>query len=139
MGDDDKALNTANKSLEIAQSPKINNYFFIIYFQKFIAEIYMRKGDLTAAKMYLEKALMLAKQYNLRYQLIELYIAYAKYMEAFMSSKKTYSSEYIKVTSEMYTKALNLAKELKLNNLIEFTTRERSSFKTFCQLNSIEL
>lgn len=139
MGDDDKALNTANKSLEIAQSPKINNYFFIIYFQKFIAEIYMRKGDLTATKMYLEKALMLAKQYNLRYQLIELYIAYAKYMEAFMSSKKTYSSEYIKVTSEMYTKALNLAKELKLNNLIEFTTRERSSFKTFCQLNSIEL
>ncbi len=138
-GDDDKALNTATKSLEIAQSPKINNYFFIIYFQKFIAEIYMRKGDLTAAKMYLEKAIMLAKQYNLRYQLIELYIAYGKYMEAFMSSKKTYSSEYIKLTSEMYTKALNLAKELRLNNLIELTTRERSSFKTFCQLNSIEL
>ena len=138
-GDIDKALNTATKSLEIAQSPKINNFFFIIYFQKFIAEIYQTKGDLIAVKMYLEKAIMLAKQYELKYQLINLYIAYGKYMEEYMSAKQTYSTEYIKLTTEMYNKAVILAKELRLSNLIEKATKERSSFKTYCQLNSIEV
>ncbi len=139
MGDIEKALNTAVKSLEIAQSPKINNYLFIIYFQKFLAEIYLRKGDLTAAKMYLEKSVMIAKQFDLKYQLIELYIAYGEYMEEFMKVNNSYSSEYIKLTGDMYNKALLLSKELKLANMKEIALRVRSEFKTFCQLNSIEI
>ena len=139
MGEEEKALNTATKSLEIAQSPKINNYFFIIYFQKYLAEIYQRKGDLVAAKMYLEKSIMLAKQHDLKYQLIELYIAYAKYIEEVMKVKHIYSSENVKTASEMYNKAVLTAKELRLANMIDIANRERSSFKTFCQLNSIEI
>lgn len=137
MGDDDKALNTATKSLEIAQSPKINNYFFIIYFQKFISDIYLRKGDFTAAKMYLEKAIMLAKQFELKYQIIELYIAYGNYMEEFMRVTHNYSSNNIALTTDLYAKALTAAKELRLINLIERVNKERNEFKTFCQLNSI--
>ena len=138
-GDDDKALSTASKSLEIAQSPKINNYFFIIYFQKFLAEIYLKKGDLTAAKMYLEKSIMVAKQFELKYQLVELYISYGKYIEEVMKSKHIYSSENIKNALDMYNKALTAAKELHLQNMIETASRERAAFKTFCQLNSIEI
>ena len=137
MGDDEKALSTATKSLEIAQSPKINNYFFIIYFQKHIADIYLKKGDFTAAKMYLEKAIMLAKQFELKYQVIELYVAYGNYMEEFMKVTHNYSSTNVSNTLEMYEKALLAAKELKLNNLIECVNRAKSDFKTFCQLNSI--
>ncbi len=135
--DDEKALTTATKSLEIAQSPKINNYFFIIYFQKYIAEIYLRKGDFTAAKMYLEQAIMLAKQYNLKYQIIELYIAYGNYMEDFMRVTHNYSSSNVEVTTDMYNKALNYARELRLNNMVDKVNREKNDFKTFCQLNSI--
>ena len=135
--DDDKALSTATKSLEIAQSPKINNYFFIIYFQKYIADIYLKKGDFTAAKMYLEKAIMLAKQFELKYQIIELYIAYGNYMEEFMKVTHNYSSINVSNTIEMYEKALVAAKELRLNNLIDKVNRAKSDFKTFCQLNSI--
>ena len=135
--DDDKALSTATKSLEIAQSPKINNYFFIIYFQKYIADIYLKKGDFTAAKMYLEKAIMLAKQFELKYQVIELYVAYGNYMEEFMRVTHNYSSINVSNTAEMYEKALVAAKELKLSNLIDRVNREKSDFKTFCQLNSI--
>lgn len=137
MEDDDKALNTATKSLEIAQSPKINNYFFIIYFQKYISDIYLRKGDFTAAKMYLEKAIMLAKQFELKYQIIELYIAYGNYMEEFMRVTHNYSSNNIALTSDLYAKAMTAAKELRLINLIERVNKERNEFKTFCQLNSI--
>ncbi len=139
MGDDEKAFSTASKSLEIAQSSKINNNFFIILFQKYLAEIYIRKEDFTAAKMYLEKSLMLAKQFNLKYQLILLYVSYAKYLEELMKYKHIYSSENINMTIDMYNNAVNMSKELHLSNLIEYTTRERSSFKTFCQLHSIEI
>ncbi|MBQ8886901.1 MAG: zinc ribbon domain-containing protein [Candidatus Gastranaerophilales bacterium] len=139
MGDDEKAMNTAIKSLEIAQSPKINNYFFIIYFQKYLAEIYLRRGDFVATKMYLEQAIGLAKQHELKYQQIELYLVYAKYVEELMKAKHIYSADNVKTTSEMYNKALLLAKELRLNNMIELVTREKSEFKTFCQLNSINV
>ena len=136
-GDIDKALNTATKALEIAQSPKINNFFFIIYFQQFLAKIYLIKGDLIAVKMYLEKTIMIAKKYNLKYQLANLYIDYAKYMEEYMNSNQTFNDEYIKITTDLYSKAVLLAKELQISPLIEKAVKENSSFKTFCQLNSI--
>lgn len=138
-GDDEKALTTATKSLEIAQSPKINNYIFIIYFQKILSEIYLRKGDLTAAKMYIEKSVMIAKQFDLKYQLTELYLSYGSYMQELMRLSKNYSPTNISLTKELYNKAVLSAKELKLENLIERTIRERSDFKAFCQLNNIEM
>lgn len=138
-GDDEKALTTATKSLEIAQSPKINNYIFTIYFQKILSEIYLRKGDLTAAKMYIEKSVVIAKQFNLKYQLIELYLSYGEYMQELMRLSKNYSPQNVSLTSELYNKAVLAAKELKLENLTEKTVRARSDFKAFCQLNNVEV
>ena len=135
--DIEKALTTATKALEIAQSPKINNYFFAIYFQSYLADIYMIKGDLIAAKMYIEKALMIAKQQNLKYQMIDLYIQYGKYMKEFMSSSQNYSDENINLTSDIYNKGVSLSRELNVQYLIDKSTRERSAFKTYCQLKSI--
>ncbi len=137
MGDDDKALSTASKSLEIAQSPKINNYFFIIYFQKLIAEIYMRKGDFSAAKMYFEKAVTLAKQFELKYQVAELYMAYGLYMEEFMKVNSSFTEENMQTTAQMYDKALAVSKELRLNNLIEKASKLKNEFKTSSRLNSV--
>ncbi len=137
--DIDKALSTASKALEIAQSPKINNFFFIIYFEKFLAEIYMIKGDLIAVKMYLEKAVMLAKQQNLKYQLAILYLDYGKYMEEYMNENQSYTSENVKLTNDVYNKSVDIAKDLNIGCLIDETTRERSAFKTYCQLKAIEV
>ncbi|MBR1942957.1 hypothetical protein IJ843_04410 [bacterium] len=138
-GDTDRALSIAGKSLEIAQDPKINNYFFIICFQKYIAEIYSKKADFAATKMYLEKSIIIAKQFNLKYQLIELYVAYAQYIQELMKDKKIYGKENIDIVHDMYKKAVSLSRELALQNMIEYATREYSSFKTYCQLNSIEI
>ena len=99
----------------------------------------MRKGDFTAAKMYLEKAIMIAKQFELKYQQIELYIAYGNYMEEFMRVTHNYASHHVALTMDMYTKAMTAAKELRLNNMIDTVSRERTEFKTFCQLNSINI
>ena len=135
----DKALKTATKSLDIAQSSKINNYIFVVYFQKFMAEIYLKKADYIAAKMYLEKSIVIAKQFELKYQLIELYVEYAKYVQELMKSKKIYSKDNLDTVHEMYKKAIDTAKELALHNMLEYANKEYSSFKTYCQLNSIEV
>lgn len=138
-GDVDKAQENAVRSLAIAQSPKINNYLFTIYFQKLLAEIYLDKGDFAAVKMYLEKSIVIAKQFNLKYQLIGLYIDYAKYMQAMMKSMKIYSTVNVTVVNDAYQKAVLLAKETAIQSIIESALKEYSGFKTFCQLNSIEL
>lgn len=137
--DIENALNTATKALEIAQSSKINNYFFILYFQKYIAEIYEKKQDFIAAKMYLEKAILIAKQFNLTYQLIELYMSYAKYIENVMKSTQSYTTENTNIVIDMYNKAYDYAQELNLDDMTEKASRERSAFKTFCQLHSVEV
>ena len=50
-----------------------------------------------------------------------------------------YASNHVALTLDMYTKAATAAKELRLNNLIDTVSRERNEFKTFCQLNSINI
>ncbi len=139
MGDDEKALNTATKSLEIAQSSKINNYLFIIYLQKCIAELYLRKNDITAAKMYIEKSIILAKKNDLNYQLTELYISYAECLQEAMREEKSYSSENVNIIMQMYEKAITTAQEYRLTVLRTKALKVKNEFKTFCQLNSLSL
>ena len=56
-----------------------------------------------------------------------------------MKTNQTYSEEHVKLTLDMYNKALAIAKELKIAHLIEKTNKEHNNFKRYCQLNSIEI
>ena len=134
---DDTALSTALKSLEIAQSPKINNFIFTIYFQKCLAEIYLGKQDYNSVKMYLEQAIVLAKQQDLKYQLVELYITYGDFMQEFMKSSNDYTETNVNMIVEMYENANIIARELDIECLIEKTQRYQNEFKVFRQLKSI--
>ena len=138
-GSFDMALTTATKAFDVSQSPKINNSFFGIYFQKLIAEIYLLKNDLLAVKMYLEKALTLAEANNIKFLLALIYIDYGKYMEEYMKSKQAYDKEQVKQTFEYYEKAFNIARELGNKSIKEKAAKARISFKTFCQLSGINL
>ncbi len=135
----DKALDIANKALDVAQNPKINNYSFAINLQKFIAEIYMIKGDLDATKMYIEKALLTAKQLGSKYSQVDLYLAFAKYYEESISMKPVNKSEKAMQAIKMYEYAKSIAIEIDLENLIAQVSKERAAFKTYCQLNSISV
>ena len=135
----DKALDIASKALEVAQNPKINNYNSMVYLQKFIAEVFIIKGDLDATKMYLEKALLIAKQFGLKYAQVELYLAFAKYLEELLSVRIVNKSENAKNALNMYEYALSIAIDLDLENLIAKVNKSKSSFKTYCQLNAIDI
>ena len=133
------ALDIATKALDIAQSPGINNYYFIALYNKLIGEIYMAKQDFESAKVYIEKSIFIAKQFNLELILVSAYILYAKFYQELALPKPTLRSNYIKQALKMFQLAKNVsivATQLPLQKLIK---SEFSILNSFCKLNGIIL
>ena len=137
--DVDKALEIALNALDVAKNPKINSYYFQVMYKRLIAEIYLIKGDCSVAKMYLEKAMLITKKYNLEYLNIQLYDFYAKYhIEMFKSGKDGGSSPLVSA-KKLYEKAITLASKLGLLNLVDELKKEYQSLLTFAQLKKVVL
>ena len=135
----DKALDIAQKALDVAKNPKISNYYFIVQYKKLIAEIYLIKGDTEAAKMYIEKALMIVKKYDMKLLKVSLYQLYAKYLEEMVSKKPQNKANYASNAINTYQKALGLVSELDIPSIEDEIQKNYSSFKAFCQLNNIKV
>ncbi len=137
--DGDKAMNIAQKALEVAEGPKINNHNFIIYLKKFIAEVYMSKGDLDSAKMYLEQAISLAQENGLYYAMFKLLLSYGEYLEESLpkSANSQLKSETATDIIRVHQDAKDIAEKLNLPNLKEDVVKAQAVFKTYCKLNNI--
>lgn len=137
--DSDKALLIATNALDVAKNPKINSFYYQVMFKRLIAEVYLIKGDFAAAKMYLDKSLLITKKFNLEYLNIQLYDFYAKYhIEMFESGKESGSSSLI-AAKKLYEKAITLASRLGLLNIVEDLKKEYQSLLTFAQLKKVAL
>ena len=113
------AEHVAMKALEVAQNPKFSQYHVAVYLQKLIAEINLQKGDASAAKMYLEKGMLIAKQFGLDLAQIELYRTYAKFLENTLSQAKGPDrADIINKIENTYKSILEDAVKLKVPGLI---------------------
>ena len=135
----EKSLHIAQKALEVAKSPKISNYYFMVLLKKLIAEIYIIKGDMESAKMYIEKALRITKKYNMKLLKVSVYQLYAKYLEEMVSKKPQNAPTYAQNAVTAYKKALSLAEALEIDAVTDDVQKNFNSFKTFCQLNKIKI
>lgn len=135
----EKSLNIAQKALEVAKNPKISNYYFMVLLKKLIAEIYIIKGDMEAAKMYIEKALMIVKKFNMKLLKVSVYQLYAKYLEEMVSKRPKNRDTYAQNAAVAYNKALKQAQILDIASITSDLQRDYASFKAFCQLNNIRL
>jgi len=135
----DKALDIAEKALDVAKNPKISNYYFMVLFKKLIAEIYLIKGDMDASKMYIEKALLIVKQYDLKLLKVSLYQLYAKYLEEMVSKKPQNRGNYAQNAIATYTKVLAMVEKMELPNIQAIINKDFASFKAFCQLNDLKI
>lgn len=135
----DKALDIAQKALDVAKNPKISNYYFIVQYKKLIAEIFLIKGDTDAAKMYIEKALMIVKQYDMKLLKVSLYQLYAKYLEEMVNQKPQNKANYAQNAVTTYKKALALVADLGVEDVANEIQKNYSSFNAFCQLNNIKV
>lgn len=135
----EKALEVAQKALDVAQGPKINSYLFIILFNKVIAEAFMAKSDYESAKVNLEKAILVARKFELMDMLSDLYLLYGKYLQDIALVKSETQIDYVINASKMYKKAALIAQELKNTYLLTKIEKSKTVLNSFCQLNGITL
>ncbi len=134
-----KSIEISQKALEISKNPKINNYIFIVLFNKLIAEANIISGDFEAAKIHIEKAIMFARKFELLHLLSELYLLYGKYLQDFALVKTDSQAEYIVSAVKMYKKALNEAQNIRSQLIMRKTEQAFASLKSFCSLNKIDI
>ena len=133
------ALDIATKALDIAQGPNINNYYFIALFNRLIGEIYIAKQDFESAKVYIEKSIFIAKQFNLEDLLIKDYILYAKFYQELALPKTPNRALYIKQTLKMFQLAKSVPIAEEHPYLQKKIKEELGVLTSFCKLNGIVL
>lgn len=135
----EKSLEVSQKALDVAQSPKINNYLFIILFNKVIAEACMAQSEYELAKVHIEKAILIARKFELLNLLSGLYLLYGKYLQDIALIKSDAQMDYVLGASKMYKKAGLLAQGVKNNYLSSTIEKSKTVLASFCQLNGILL
>lgn len=133
------ALDIATKALDIAQGPSINNYFFIAMYNKLIGEIYMAKQDFDSAKVYIEKSIFIAKQFDLKTILVKSYLLNAKLYQELALPKSSLRSNYIKQALKMFQLAKNVEVVATHPHLQKRIKEELTILTSFCKLNGIIL
>lgn len=133
------ALDIATKALDIAQGPSINNYYFIALFNKLIGEIYLAKQDFDSAKVYLEKAIFIAKQFDMQYILVKTYLQCARLYQELALPKSSLRGNYIKQALKMFQLAKNVSIVAEQNALQRNIKEELNVLTSFCKLNGIIL
>lgn len=133
------ALDIATKALDIAQSPNINNYYFIALFNKLIGEIYLAKQDFESSKVYLEKSIFIEKQFDLEFLLVKSYLQCAKLYQELALPKSSSRSNYIKQALKMFQNAKNVPIVSEQPALQKNIKEELNVLTSFCKLNGIIL
>jgi len=133
------ALDIATKALDIAQEPNINNYYFAALFNKLIGEVYIAKQDFESAKVYFEKALFIAKKFELEYIQMKIYIQSAKLYQELALPKTNSRSNYIKQALKLFQSAKNVPIVAENGAFQKEIKEELSVLTSFCKLNGIIL
>lgn len=133
------ALDIATKALDIAQGPNINNYYFIAMFNKLIGEIYLAKQDFESSKVYLEKAIFIAKQFDLQFILVNTYLQCAKLYQELALPKTSSRGNYIKLALKTFQNAKNVPIVSEQPALQKSIKDELNILTSFCKLNGIIL
>lgn len=134
----ESAENIALKALEVAQNPKFSQYHAAIYLQKLLAEINLIKGDNDAAKMYIEKGMLTAKQFGLELAQVELYRTYTKFMEQEMlqDNKK---AEFAEKADKIYKAAISASQKLRVPHLTALIQKEHQTLIDYCSQNNVTI
>ncbi|HPT40942.1 MAG TPA: hypothetical protein PLG15_00990 [Candidatus Gastranaerophilaceae bacterium] len=133
----EKAIDVALKALDVAQSTKINNYYFITLYNKILAEAYIMQAEFELAKIHIEKAVMVARKFELLDLLARLYHLYGKYLQELAIGKSDSQVDFVTGAYKMYKKATALSQTLKNNYVLEEIASSENKLNAFCRLNGI--
>ena len=138
-GSINSAEDMALKALDVAQNPKFSQYHISIYLQKLLAEIYIEKGDIDAAKMYIEKGMLIAKQFGLEYAKTELYKLYIQLLRHILVNTNSDKDDITGKINKLYQMAMASLQKIDFPKLLAEFQKEYNEFIDYCQRNSIDL
>lgn len=136
--DKQQALDIANRALSIAQKPEICNYYFSLLFDKLICRIYLSLKDYESARIYSDRALTIAKGYDIKYQLAKLYLISGDCHK--IKANTTGEKEPIILSArEMYDMASKVNEVLKNNMLTKSIQQKMNELDMMCKANGIKV
>ena len=133
------AREIAEQALEVAQNPKIDNYFFAILLKMVIAKCCITISDFESAKAQLESAILTARKFNLKDLLSRLYILYGKYFQELGLIKSPQQLEYLHGAEKMYQQAEELIVQTRNAYVHSDLKKAKNVLASFCKLNNIEI
>ena len=133
------ALEIASQALDVAQSPKINNYFFTILLKSVIAKAFITLSDYEAAKMNIESALVIAQRYNLTDLTSRLLLLFGKYYQELGLIKSPQQAEYLTASAKLYEKASEIVKDTKNKYVHTKIEKAKQVLRSFCNINGIKI
>ncbi len=134
------AIDIAQKALEIAQNPSINNFFFITCLKIVLAKAYINIGDYETAKINIESGLVISKKYFLNDMSSRFYLLYGDYYKDMGSIDSPNQLDYLRASAMMYEKAMELVVKETENNYIKNSINySKNRLNEFCKNNELFL
>ena len=136
--DKQQALDIAKKALSIAQKPEICNHYFALLFDKLICRIYISLKDYESARLYADRALTIAKGYDIKYQLAKLYIISGDCKRELAETSQNFKNDVLEA-KEMYELAKKINQELDINSLSKSVLQKENELDILCKAHGIAL
>ena len=133
----DSAIDIATKALNVAKTPKIDNFFFIISLKSVLAKAYIIKEDYETSRIYLDKALQLAQQYEMNDVIARLYLQYGKLYQELGLRKSSKQKEFLQMSALMYERCLKTVRKTQNNHLFREYSKAEKVLKSFCKINNL--
>ncbi|MBP3820970.1 hypothetical protein J6G99_04925 [bacterium] len=134
------AIDVAERALEIAQNPNIDNKFFVVLLKTVLASAYTNIADFATAKMHLETAVAIAKKYNMYDMLSRLYLQFGKYYQEIGGFESQSQGEYLKGSALMYEKSMELAVRETNNAFVKnVVNHQKELLNDFCVKHGFKL
>lgn len=134
-----EAEEIAEQALQVAQNPKIENYFFMILLKTVIAKCNMTMSDYETAKIHIENAILMARKFNLKDILSRLYILYGDYFSELGFKKSKKQVEYLQTAEKLYAEARILIEQTQNKYVYTKYKKAKGVLNSFCRLNSIDI
>ena len=136
--DKQQALDIATKALSIAQKPEICNHYFALLFDKLICRIYISLKDYDSARIYADRALTIAKGYDIKYQLTKLYLISGDCHKE-MANSSTDKKACVEKAKDMYNMALKTNEIIQISALAKDITQKMNELDILCKANGIAI
>ena len=138
-GNQEKAIEIAERAIEISQKPNIANYLAEIFMNKIIANVRTIKGDFEGAQINIESAINIAERNDLTMCLVDLYIAFGQIYKQSAIINPEQAPNNANIANRLYVKALSFSEQIENHYLSAKVDNEILELNKFCQQYGIKL